>query len=260
MPEIVGPLFTEIEPVHAPTDHSAEAFYRELRTAFNQTWQSAPDAARSEALLQQAWNSFEGNVALQSEGQPPIACHKGCPSCCNLRVSALTPEVLMIAAFLRATAPTLAQHGIDLIQTLRDTDAATRGLDDEGRMALRQRCPFLVRGLCLIHQLRPLACRGHASHDKQACIEAVAGRSDEAVPFSGPHRVVRLLVQTALQASLRMQDLAWGSYELNHALVLALDNEQTGAQWLAGGDPLAAAADSAEQREAMAAWFDAEAA
>jgi hypothetical protein len=44
---------TESEAVHAPTDHSAEAFYRALRTAFNQTWQSAPDATRSEAL--RAW-------------------------------------------------------------------------------------------------------------------------------------------------------------------------------------------------------------
>ena len=239
-------------------DHSAQAFYRELRTAFNQSWQDAPAPTRSEALLQQAWNSFEGNVALQSEGQPPVACHKGCASCCELRVSALAPEVLMIAAFLRATAPALQKHGIDLIGALRESDAATRGLDDVGRMALRRPCPFLVQSVCLIHKIRPLACRGHASHDKSACIEAVAGRVEE-VPFSGPHRVVRLLVQTALQASLRTQALAWGSFELNHALVLALDNDQAGAQWLTGADPLAAAAVDADQREAMAAWFDDEA-
>lgn len=240
------------------SDHSAQAFYRELRTAFNQTGQGTPEAARSQALLQQAWNSFEGNVALQSEGQPPVACHKGCASCCELRVSALAPEVFMIAAFLRATAPALHKHGIDLIRALRESDALTRDLDDAARMALRRPCPFLVRDVCLIHQIRPLACRGHASHDKSACMAAVAGRVEE-VPFSGPHRVVRLLVQTALQASLRMQDLAWGAYELNHALVLALDNDQAGAQWLTGADPLAAAAVDADQRQAMAAWFDAEA-
>lgn len=209
-------------------------------------------------MLQQAWDSFDGNVALQSEGQPPVACHKGCASCCELRVSALAPEVFMMAAFLRATAPALEKHGIDLIRAVRESDAATCGLDDAGRMALRRPCPLLVQGVCLVHKIRPLACRGHASHDKPACIAAVAGQVEE-VPFSGPHRVVRLLVQTALQASLRMQDLAWGSYELNHALVLALDNPQAGAQWLTGADPLAAAAVDADQREAMAAWFDDEA-
>lgn len=237
------------------TDHSAEAFYRELRAAFNHTWHGMAAPLRSEAVLQQAWNSFDGNVAIQSEGQPAVACHKGCPSCCGLRVTALAPEVFMMAAFLRATAPALQRHGIDLVQGLREADTATRGLDDVQRVALRRRCPFLVKGVCFIHRVRPLACRGHASHNKRACVEAAAGRIDE-VPFSGPHRVVRLLVQSALQASLRTQGLAWGAYELNHALALALDDEHASADWLAGRDPLAAAAVDTDQREAMAAWFD----
>ena len=238
-----------------PTDHSAEAFFRELRDAFSQTWQNTAVQARSDAVLQQAWNSFDGNVAIQSEGQPAVACHKGCPSCCSLRVTALAPEVLMIASFLRTAEPVLQRHGIPLVAGLRDTDAATRGLNDVQRVALRRRCPFIVKGVCFIHRVRPLSCRGHASHDKHACVEAAAGRVDE-VPFSGPHRVVRLLVQSALQASLRSQRLAWGAYELNHALVLALDNEGAADDWLAGGDPLAAAAMDNEPREAMAAWFD----
>ena len=237
------------------TDHSAEAFFRELRAAFDQTWHTTATPLRQEAVLQQAWNSFDGNVAIQSEGQPPIACHKGCPSCCTLRVMALAPEIFMIAAFLRVAAPVLQSHGIDLMQGLRESDAATRGLDEVQRVALRRRCAFIVKGVCLIHRVRPLACRGHASHDKRACVDAAAGRVDE-VPFSGPHKVVRVLVQTALQASLRTQRLAWGAYELNHALVLALDDDCAGADWLAGGDPLAAAAIDAEQREAMAAWLD----
>jgi Fe-S-cluster containining protein len=241
--------------VHAPTDHSAEAFFRELRAAFNQTWHHTPTDHRRDAVLQQAWDSFDGNIEIQSEGQPPVACHKGCPSCCSLRVVALAPEVLMIANFLRAARPVLERHGINLLQNLRTTDAATRGLDDVQRVALRRSCPFIVKNLCFIHRVRPLSCRGHASHDQQACVRAAAGLADE-VPFSGPHRVVRLLVQSALQASLHSQNLAWGSYELNHALVLALDNEGADAEWLAGGDPLAAAAMETEQREEMAAWYN----
>jgi Fe-S-cluster containining protein len=204
----------------------------------------------------QAWDSFEGNVAIQSEGQPPVACHKGCPSCCTLRVTALAPEVFMVAAYLRATAPLLRQHGIDLIARLRELDAATRGLDEVARVALRRRCAFIVQGVCLIHRVRPLACRGHASHDKRACVEAAAGRADE-VPFSGPHRMVRVLVQSALQAALRQRGLDWGAYELNHALVLALDIDAAHTQWRNGGDPLASAAVDREFRDAMAAGFDA---
>ena len=109
--------------------------------------------------------------------------------------------------------------------------------------------------MCLIHRVRPLACRGHASYDQRACVEAAAGRADE-VPFSGPHQVVRSLVQSALQAALRARALAWGTYEFNHALVLELDEVRSYTHWLAGGDPLAAAAIDAQQRAVMAAWFD----
>jgi len=229
---------------------SAQAFFRDLRAALAHTLRT-----QGEAVLLQAWDSFDSNVAIQSEGQPPIACRKGCPSCCTLRVTVTAPEVFLLAAYLRATAPALRGHGMDLLAKLRQADAATRGLDEARRVALRQRCAFLVQGVCLVHRVRPLACRGHASHDRQACVQAAAGRIDT-VSFSNAHRVVRVLVQSALQAAVREQGLAWGAYELNHALVLALDQPDSHADWLRGGDPLAAAAVDLELRAAMAADFD----
>ena len=234
-----------------PAEHGAEAFFREQRGAFEHTL--AADGP--EAALLQAWDSFDGNVAIQCEGQPPVACGKGCASCCELRVTALAPEVFVLANYLRATAPTLASHGIDLITAVREIDAATRGQDETARVAMHRRCAFVVKGVCLIHRARPLACRGHASHDRRACVDAAAGRASE-VPFSGPHRMVRMLLQSALQAALRQQGLAWGAYELNHALLLALDAPDAQAAWLQGADPLAEAAVDLEQREAMAAGFD----
>lgn len=213
------------------SDHGADTFFREQRAAFTHTLATQG----SEAALLQAWDSFDGNVAIQCEGQPPVDCAKGCASCCTLR----------------ATAPALQRHGIDLIGAVRDADATTRGLDETARVAARRRCAFVVKGVCLIHRARPLACRGHASHDRRACADAAAGRVDE-VPFSGPHRLVRLL----LQAALRDQGKAWGAYELNHALVLALDRPDAQAAWKQGEDPLADAAADLELREAMAAGFD----
>lgn len=229
----------------------AEAFFRQQRAAFEHTLASAgPDAA-----LLQAWDSFDGNVAIQCEGQPPVACTKGCASCCELRVTALAPEVFALANYLRATAPTLQAHGIDLIGNVREADARTRGLGETERVAARQRCAFVVQGVCMIHRARPLACRGHASHDRRACVDAAACRVDE-VPFSAPHRAVRLLVQAALQAALRQHGLAWGAYELQHALVLALNAPGAQTDWLNGQDPLADAAVDVEHRAAMAAGFD----
>jgi Fe-S-cluster containining protein len=245
----------ETAAVNNSLDNGTEAFFRGLRGAFERTLGTTPPEARTQAVLMQAWDSFDGNVAIQTEGQPTVACHKGCPSCCSLRVSALAPEVFMIAAYLQATAPALRKHGIDLIARLRESDAATRGLDDVARVALRRRCAFIVQGVCLIHRVRPLSCRGHASLNKRACVDAAAGRVDE-VPFSGPHRMVRVLVQSALQAALRQRGLAWGSHELNHALILTLDNSAAQAIWLEGGDPLADAAVDLDYRNAMATGFD----
>ena len=237
------------------SDNGTEAFFRDLRGAFEHTLGTTPPEALTQAVLMQAWDSFDGNVAIQSDGQAPVACHKGCPSCCSLRVSALAPEVFMIVAYLQATAPALRKHGINLIARLRESDAATRGLDDVARVALRRRCAFIVQGVCLIHRARPLSCRGHASLNKRACVDAAAGRVDE-VPFSGPHRMVRVLVHSALQAALRQRGLAWGSHELNHAVILALDNPNAQTRWLDGGDPLADAAIDLDYRSAMAAGFD----
>ncbi|MBL8387270.1 MAG: YkgJ family cysteine cluster protein [Hydrogenophaga sp.] len=229
----------------------AEAFFREQRAAFGHTLATQG----TEATLLQAWDSFDGNVAIQCEGQPPVDCAKGCASCCALRVTALAPEVFVLADYLRATAPALQRHGIDLIGAVREADAITRGLDETARVAARRRCAFVVQGVCLIHRARPLSCRGHASHDRGACADAAAGRVDE-VPYSGPHRMVRLLLQAALQAALLDDGKAWGAYELHHALVLALDRPDAQAAWALGEDPLAEAAADVEQREAMAAGFD----
>ena len=81
------------------------------------------------------------------------------------------------------------------------------------------------------------------------------GRSRGRSALSCPHRV-RLLLQAALQAALRDDGKAWGAYELNHALVLELDQPDAQAAWDQGEDPLAEAAADVEQREVMAAGFD----
>lgn len=238
---------------HPSTEASALAFFRELRGAFATTL--SDPRPTTEAVLGQAWDTFEGNVAIQSEGQPPVACRKGCPSCCTLRIGALAPEVFMIEAFIRATASAWQCNGIDLVRRVREANAVTRGLSEEARVALRRPCPFIEQGVCLIHRVRPLACRGHASYDRRACVDAAAGRTDE-VPFSGPHRLVRSLVQSALQAALRERGLAWGAYELNHALVLALDDGSASSLWTGGADPLDDAAMDRDLRGEMAAAFD----
>jgi len=254
----------------ADAPRSAQAFFVDLQRAFGRTL--AERAGRPElldGLLNQAWDSFDGNVALQAEGEPPLDCSRGCAACCTLRVTATAPEVLAVARFLRAVDPALRQRGIDLIGQVRAADAVTAGLDESERVGLRQRCAFIARGVCVIYRVRPLACRGHASHDRKACADAVAGRA-QAVPYSQAHHLVRSLVQNAMQSALRDAQLSWANYELNRALCVAFDRaealdpiepargqQRLEAAWLAGEDVLAGAELNEVDAEEMARVFDA---
>ncbi len=182
-----------------------------------------------------------------------LACRGGCASCCTIRVSATAPEVLRIARHLRSPAEA-ADPG--LVKRIADACLATQGLDEAQRMRLGARCPFVENGLCAIYALRPLACRGHASFSERACIEALAGLATD-VPISAAHMTARSLVQNAMQSALRDGGFAWATYELNHALSIALREPGCENSWLAGADVFAPATISDVSLEEMAQTFDA---
>lgn len=140
----------------------------------------------------QAFSSYEHNVAEQAKDLPPLACHKGCGTCCRIQVAATMPEVLMVARYVRAMAEGFRKIGIDLPARLAAAQATAPAAS--GTMALGGECPFLAEGICVIYPVRPLACRGHVSFDAAACIAALEGEADE-VPVSESHRTVRALVQ-----------------------------------------------------------------
>ncbi len=182
-------------------------------------------------LLSQAFSSFDGNVEMEAEDYPPIACHKGCSTCCTLRVTATAPEVLLIARYIAHTDQVNTE--LNLANRVAKANQTTRGLNEEQRVKLRRRCPFIMKGACTIYPVRPLACRGHACYDAKACIDAASGKIDE-IPISEPHRLFRGLVQNALQSALRDAGYAWHLYELNQALTLALNDNSSLKRWADG--------------------------
>jgi Fe-S-cluster containining protein len=215
------------------------------------TWSGS--ARPFEMLLDHAFDLFEANIGPQTAHLPPLACQKGCPSCCALRVTATAPEIFLLAQYVRRIEAGPAGASVGLSRRIALSNRTTRGLSEAERMTLRQPCPFIVRGVCVIHPVRPLACRGHASFDRRACAQAVAGRDVE-VPVSAPHVALRGLVQDALRAALNKAGLASGLYELNQGLALALDGHAREDAWLTGCDSLAAARldlDAAAESQAL---------
>lgn len=235
-----------------PTLNAADplAFFKALHRGFAETLTDAPHCQDPiEGLLEDCFTTFDRN----SEKAAGVACHGGCASCCTIRVAATAPEILLIARTLRSSPKTME---FELRQRISAADCATRRLDEASRMSLALPCPFIDRGLCVIYSVRPLACRGHASYDEKACSDALAGRPCE-VPISELHMTVRSLVQNAMQAALRDSGCAWGTYELIHALRIALTNEACEADWLKGEDVFAAASINDVSQEEMAETFDA---
>lgn len=218
----------------------ARGFYQALQHAFTQRLKAVQGPALPAALLNLGFESFAGNLQMQCEDEPPLACARGCAACCSLRVAASAPEVLLAAQFLRGVQPGLLRHGVDLKARLFEVEARVRGLSELQRVQLGQPCAFVAQGVCVIYAVRPLACRGHASHDAQACARAAAGHLDQ-LPYSIGHQRMRSLVQNALQSALREAGLAWGLYEFHQALRLALEHKDALAAWLQGVDVMAAA-------------------
>ncbi|MGR9054251.1 MAG: YkgJ family cysteine cluster protein, partial [Gammaproteobacteria bacterium] len=229
-------------------------FFAAQAGAFNETLagrQNREDLI--DGVLSLAFSSFDGNVTVEAEAHPPIACQKGCATCCTLRVTATAPEVLLIERFLRwADFP---GPQLNLAKRVEKANRVTCGLDEAQRVKLRRRCPFIEQGVCMIYPVRPLACRGHACYDRKACIDAAGGRINS-IPISEPHRMYRGLIQNALQSALRDAGYAWGLYELNQALTLAVNDESCHARWMAGQDVFAPALIADISRTEMADIFD----
>ncbi len=216
----------------------SDAAFARLQVAFDSIL--APLSGSSslvEALVNLAFDLFEANIGTQTAHLPPLACCKGCPSCCALRVTATAAEIFLIARYVRQIDESPAGSAVGLSRRITHANRVTQGLNEAERMARRQPCPFLVRGACIIHPVRPLACRGHASFDRRACAQAMAGRDVE-VPVSAPHLALRGLVQDALRSALSRAGLAAGLYELNHGLVLALGDRTREREWRLGMDSL----------------------
>lgn len=110
-------------------------------------------------------------LAQEAGDRRYIACHAGCDHCCVVNVSISLLEGISIVHFLHQL-PIAASA-----KTTRKLDQLwikIRGLDDDERLVLRQKCAFLDHhGCCSIYPVRPLFCRSISSIDAELCQAAV---------------------------------------------------------------------------------------
>jgi hypothetical protein len=205
----------------------AEGERRALRPHFDR----GPEGAIAAAAAASDRAAELLRAALAREPPPsPVACARGCSACCVSKVVAVAPEVLRIAAHLRATLDPDALAA--LMERVRATDERTRGLSRRERALEGAPCPLLVDDACSVHEVRPLLCRGWTSLDAGACARHFADPAGAPVP--GGHAPAYELASAVL-AGLGRAALDAGRdgalLELVAALRIALERPNAGARW-----------------------------
>jgi Fe-S-cluster containining protein len=181
-------------------------------------------------------------------------CAPGCAYCCHLSVFASVPEILFLAAALRATLDVASLATV----TARVVEAAAAfvGASREVRASAKRSCPLLAvaNGCCSVYEVRPLVCRAYNSCDVGVCKTAF---DDALVHWEMPVDLVQLSasrnVRSGLLAGIFASGLDPGPYELACGLAVALTVDDAAERWLAG-DALFSAAETAIGRTLRATW------
>ncbi len=181
-------------------------------------------------------------------------CAPGCAYCCHLVVFASVPELLALAAHLRAALSPAELE--ERTRAITDAALAVADLDQAARAASKRPCPLLdvPSGQCTAYAARPLACRAYNSCDAATCARAF----DEAltrweVPVDLFQLTVGRNVRAGLLAAAHAAGLDPGPFELSVGLALALRTKDAEARWLAG-EPIFAAAETRIGRQRRAEW------
>jgi hypothetical protein len=164
-----------------------------------------------------------------------IECAKGCAFCCHLRVSAMAPEVFHVANFVRRQFAGELERVIDQV---RAADSNSRGLTSRERPLHKFPCGLLVANACSVYMARPSACRGLTSISVKTCERGYNGEEVQ-VQTPAVWTEIRQAHNQAMWAALTASGLPAHSYELNHAMLVALETQDAESRWLKGEDVFA---------------------
>jgi Fe-S-cluster containining protein len=165
----------------------------------------------------------------------PVACARGCGSCCTLTVEVSADELFALVSYLDET---LDEASLAALKArARDNDAIGHGLEPLARHRKRLVCPVQdpTTKACLGHAARPNPCQGYVSVSLADC------EADRANPPQRVERPAMSGILTDLVGGCRDQALAAAGmpktrFELTAGLIAAWAEPGAEARWLAGED------------------------
>lgn len=166
-----------------------------------------------------------------------LACRSGCAWCCHFTIDVRPVEVFNILEHVERTLPTDEQARIRA--EVQANSVHLRALDDDERVKLNLKCPFLVDHRCGIYAARPQACRNYHATDEAGCRKSYEEPDNLDIdPEFAPG------VYQAGGASVEAFNAALGdagydvrAYELNVALEAAWSDPAARGRFEARSDP-----------------------
>ena len=175
----------------------------------------------------------EGRRALARPGAPEPACSAGCSYCCHVHADASAPEILAVASHIRRAFSPAAQG--ELRRRLADQVSRVEHLSDEARWEAKIPCALLGDdGRCSIYEARPLRCRAFHSCSVAPCREAFHGHDEAEAEPSPPLERAHDAVEHGYDEALTAAGLSAEGYRLEVGLLVALEEPEAGARWVAG--------------------------
>ena len=202
------------------------AQYHEALAALN-----SDDKAASVALLVNSAHAWVDDRIDQSPDRERRACKAGCAFCCYLPVVlASAAEVVYLADWLRANCTPEELAAVRSRLEARCEQSATNSPDQK-----RLPCALLQDDTCMAYEARPFKCRGWNSVRLEAC-ERAYGQSQTTtkVPVDTFAFVMGNAVLNGLSDATQNAELDGGAYELNAALLRALDLPDATLRWRSG--------------------------
>ena len=208
------------------------AQYHEALAALN-----SDDEAACVALLVNSAHAWADDRIDQSPDRKRRACQAGCAFCCYLPVVlASAAEVVYLADWLRANC---SAAELEAVRRRLKARYDQRAASSQSQSPLP--CGLLQDNTCMAYEARPFKCRGWNSVRLEACERAygpdnpiIKTETPTTVPVDPFAFVMGNAVLNGLSDATQHAGLDGGAYELNAALLRALDLPDATLRWRNG--------------------------
>ena len=164
-----------------------------------------------------------------------VACRRGCHWCCNMPVMVQAHEAFALADWLREHFTPAALEAVR--KKARDNAERTRALGFEARSRTNLPCSLLgPEGECSAYEARPAQCRKFHSVSLETCRASFAHPEDDSI-LTPEHAAVAhnaSVIITQARNAAQAAGFDANVYDLNIALVEALDNPKARRRWRDG--------------------------